>query len=58
MKTLNLSSYGVEELNEAQMSEVTGGFIGWIFGGIMALATIADAIWDIDCLHTPADWFR
>jgi hypothetical protein len=31
MKTLNLTSYGVEEMNEMQMSEVNGGgdWITW-----------------------------
>lgn len=46
------------ELNAQELEEVNGGIFGWIVAGIIAVATVADAIWDIECLDTPADAFR
>jgi lactobin A/cerein 7B family class IIb bacteriocin len=53
MKNLNFL-----ELNAQELEEVNGGIFGWIVAGIIAVATVADAIWDIDWLDTPADAFR
>jgi hypothetical protein len=45
MKTLNLASYGVKEMDETQMSEVNGG--GWgVVIGLIALGVYLYDNWD------------
>ena len=53
MKTLNLSSYDVKEMNEVQMSEVNGGVavtlavIGAVAGIVCATAAVVSTAMDV-----------
>jgi lactobin A/cerein 7B family class IIb bacteriocin len=56
MDKFDLKSLGVQEMTDTEMRSVDGGCLfAVIVAGIIVLATIADAIWDIDGLHTAAD---
>lgn len=58
MKNLNIEEMGLVELNQTQAKEVNGGSLLAWFIGIIVIGTIIDAIFDIERLHTPADYFR
>ena len=45
MKTLNLTSYGVKEIKEVEMSEVNGGFwegLAWLIVGMLVSDLMSD----------------
>jgi lactobin A/cerein 7B family class IIb bacteriocin len=52
MKTLNLASYGVEEMNEVEMSEVNGGIAPLV---IVAVVAVAAALSSCVEIHVNSD---
>jgi hypothetical protein len=57
-QALNLNAMGVTEMNCAEMRETDGGCFAIIVAAVVAVATVVDAIFDIEALETPADLFR
>ena len=58
MKTMELEGMGLDELSSKEAKQLNGGSLLAWFIGIVIVGTIIDAIWDIERLHTPADYFR
>jgi hypothetical protein len=56
---LSLEDLNVAEISKEDAASVDGGgLFAIILGAVLVVATVADAIWDIESLDTPADWFR